>query len=164
MTKMTVLDSTNTYDYTIKLEDNNDYSLDPNQFPGLPPVNLTVPDVRGASGATGPYYDTIVEHPDNNETVVGGKVVARDYRLIFKDTNDYTGDPNGFAGLPDFTTENLTGPDGPEGGPMGATGATGPYYDTIDFDESGKLLIVKANIILLLQNTVVVHRLTQQMC
>ena len=122
--------STDTYDYTLQFRDT---ILSSETYDPLPDLDLTVPDVRGATGCTGPYYDSIFAHPDNNETVDGsGKIIARDYRLIFRDTKNYADDPNSFPGLPDFVTDNLVGADGPEGGPMGPTG---PYYDDIEHRE-----------------------------
>lgn len=106
-----------------------------NYFAGLEPDTVEG-DVRGA---TGPYYDEITVAVDSVETGTNadGDIIqlSKDYRLKF--TSSTVSDPNNL--LNDFTTINIAGPIGPSKGAIGDSGPTGPYYDLIEFEESGTI-------------------------
>ena len=128
------------YDYKITFKDTRNYTGDPSGYTGLDDQELLIENIQGATGSTGPYYDTIESYynetnlgPDP-DVVDGPDRIQKEYTLTFKDTRAGSY-PDGFPGLPDVTTMNLIGATGPGVGERGPSGATGPFWDIVEFEE-----------------------------
>ena len=123
------------YDYKITFKDNNDYSGDPSGFTGLDDQELLIEDIQGATGSTGPYYDTIYISKDTIEEdgvdSQGNTKYKKDFRITF-DRSDASDPDNA---LNSFETLNLIGATGPGVGEKGDPGPTGPFWDIVEFEE-----------------------------
>lgn len=124
-----------TYDYIVKFRDTEDYSQDPQGAVKLPDVDLTIEDIQGATGATGPYFDTIYTSVDTIEgdgvTLGGTPKFKKTYK--FKIDRSFASDPDNKLTV--FESGNLVGATGPG---VGEPGATGPSFTKVEHREGAE--------------------------